>query len=239
MADDTVVTGGDTTTGAATTSVAQAQQNPAMPADGNAAPTKGAQDANPATASQQTDANTNKEGGDKTDGLDGLVGDNPNGDGDDGANKAPESYSFDTLTVGESQEFDEVTAKEFATVAKELGLDQKAFETIFNKMAPVLERRNQEQMVEIRKSFLASAKADPELKDWNGSLAIAKKALYQFTDDATRDLLKESGLDCHPGIIRMFKQVGMAISNDTIVRGTVSGGKRDAAQAFFYNSKMN
>lgn len=172
---------------------------------------------------------------------DGLVGEEPKAEEGKKTDEVPESYTTDGLVVPEDMEIDMPTVEALSEVAKEIGLSQEKFNTLYNKMMPILNDRLTEQLDGVRSDFIKEAKADPDIggAKWSETLSIARKALFQFTDEATRDLLKASGLDCHPGIIRAFMNVGKAMSDDTVVRGSTATVERDAAKAFFYNSKMN
>lgn len=172
---------------------------------------------------------------------DGLVGEESKTEGSNQKAEVPETYSTEGLEVPEDMEIDMPTVEALSEVAKEIGLSQEKFNTLYNKMMPVLNDRLAEQIDSVRGDFIKEAKADPEIggAKWSETLTIARKALFQFTDEGTRDLLKASGLDCHPGIIRAFLNVGKAMSDDTVLRGSTAAVERDAARSFFYNSKMN
>lgn len=167
----------------------------------------------------------------------GLVGDEPQAE----QTEVPESYSTDGLTVAEDEELDMPTVEALSGVAKELGLSQESFNKLYNTMMPILGERQEAQLTELRAEFIRDAKADPDMGGhrWNETLSTARKALFKFTDEPTRNLLQASGLDCHPGIIRAFLQIGRAMSDDAVIRGSQATTERDAAKAFFYNSQMN
>lgn len=153
----------------------------------------------------------------------------------------PESYATDGLTVSDDMELDMETVGVMSDIAKEIGLSQENFNLLYNKLMPALNARQDALLDEARAAFIKEAKADPEMGGarWSESLALARKTFLQYTDEPTRELLKASGLDCHPGVIRAFYQIGKAVSDDTVVRGSQAVSERDAAKAFFYNSKMN
>lgn len=171
----------------------------------------------------------------------GLTG----GDEDSNSGNAPKGvpeggYTFDGLQVGEGLEIDQPTAEAFAKIAEEVGLSQDAFNTVYNKLMPYLNQRQDEQLQELRGKFLEEARNDQEIggAKYQENMALARKAFKQFVDPETQELLQASGLDCHPGLIRAFVNVGRAISNDAVVRGHAPS-QRDPAKAFFNNSDMN
>ncbi|MDO5531060.1 hypothetical protein [Sutterella sp.] len=164
----------------------------------------------------------------------------PEGDADESP-ASPESYSTEGIKLPEGMKLDEVTAGELGKVCKEHGLTQKAFAGILEKMTPVLAQRQQQQLQAAKVDFIKRAKADPEMggANWAATKQAAGKALGQFADSETIALLKATGLNCHPGVIRMFKKISDAVSDDAIVRGDRGGGSRKSLAGYYNNSQMN
>ena len=170
----------------------------------------------------------------------GLVGDSEEG-GEKADEKADVEYNYDGLNKpNDWTEIDQPTAEAFGAIAKKLGLNQEGFNTLFNEVIPFLNERQNERLNDVRQDFYQTAKADADIggAKWKESLGLARKALFQFTDAPTRELLQASGLDCHIGIIKAFRNIALAMSDDSVHRGTQATGERDAAKAFFYNSDM-
>ena len=85
------------------------------------------------------------------------------------------------------------------------------------------------EMVEEWKRKLA---ADPEIggKALKQNLGIGLKALNRFGDAELVQILKESGLEYHPAVVRFFHKVGSAISEDAYIgRGTPQRAKDTAS----------
>lgn len=138
----------------------------------------------------------------------------------------PEKYEF--KSPAEGKELDAGVMGSLGEVAKELGLSQENAQKIVDKMAPVLEGRQQEALTQARQQWAEQAKAD---KEFGGdklpeNLALAKKALDTFGTPELNTLLRDSGLGNHPEIIRAFVKAGKAISQDTIA--TKDGGSQNA-----------
>ena len=214
--------------------VSQATQEPQAPQ--NDQPT---QDANPALASDGAKAQQPAVKQDQ--GLASVDSEDGAGEQDDAPKGMPEGgYSFDGLQVEEGLEIDQPTAEAFAKIAEEVGLSQDAFNTVYNRLMPFLNQRQEEQLQEVRAKFLEEARNDSEIggSKYKENLSLARQAFKKFVDPETAELLQASGLDCHPGLIRAFVNVGRAISNDAVVRGEAVK-QRDPAKAFFNNSNMN
>jgi len=165
--------------------------------------------------------------------------------GDKGEQKpgAPEKYEFkapDGVTLNP-----EVIA-EFSTIAKELGLPQDAAQKVIDKLAPKLAAVNTAQakdaITRMKTEWSNAAKADKELvgqdgKQFDASLAVAKKGLGAFGTPALNKLLADTGLGNHPEVIRMFAKVGKLVREDQPVAGSAApaGGtdNRPAAEKLF------
>ena len=171
----------------------------------------------------------------------GLVNDGESDGKDKAEDSADVEFNFDGLKCPEEwAEIDKPTAEAFGAIAKKLGLNQEGFNTMFNDIITFANERQNERLNEVRLDFYQTAKADSEIggAKWKESLGLARKALFQFTDAPTRELLQASGLDCHPGIIKAFRNIALAMSDDNVHRGTQATGERDVAKSFFYNSDM-
>ena len=155
---------------------------------------------------------------------------------------APEGmYNADGIELGEGQEVNGDIANGLAGVCRELGLSQKAFSAIINKMSPVIEKAQQAQVAQFRNDNLAALRADKELggAKTEETIRTAAAAYRRFCPEDTRKMLEQAGLDSHPGIVRMFYQIAQAISDDVSPRGAGGGAKGVDLKRFFNNSQMN
>ncbi len=165
-------------------------------------------------------------------------------DADKGADVlgAPDGdYSTDGIETPEGVTLAPETMAELGNVCRELNLSQKAFTDIVAKMTPVLERQRAADVARVRAVFDEKLRADPEIGGANlkATMNAANKAYARFVDQETAALLKASGLNHHPGIIRMFKDINDQISDDAVVRGSRPSGKPDPFKALYPNSNMN
>lgn len=158
-----------------------------------------------------------------------------------GAIGAPEGdYSTEGIEMPEGVKLDEGAMTELGKVCRDLNLSQKAFTDIVSKMTPVLQARQQAQLEDIKRHFIEQGRNDSEIggAKWKATMASAEKAYAKFTDAETRKVLQVTGLNCHPGIIRMFNRINELISDDAVVRGQPSS-KRDPLANFYDHSDMN
>ena len=155
---------------------------------------------------------------------------------------APEGdYSTEGIELPEGVSFDEGTLQELGAVCREHGLSQKVFSSLVSKMTPVLEQRQAERLEGLRVQFLEEGRKDPEMGGarWKETMSGARAAYRKFASKDAQKLLQATGLDCHPAIIRMFRDINSQISDDAVVRGRIVGPKKNSLANFYDNSRMN
>lgn len=143
---------------------------------------------------------------------------------------APEKYDFVTP---KDAVLDPAVTAEFAGIAKELNLTQEAAQKVIDKMAPLLSKnetardaaRVQAVVEKATLQWANEAKADTEYggTNFDANLAIAKQTFAEFGTPALEAVLKASGLDSHPEMIRWAYRVGKQITPDgKIVSGNAN-----------------
>lgn len=146
----------------------------------------------------------------------------------------PEQYEF---KAPDGREFDPGVIDAFSEVAKELSLPQDAAQKILDKVAPIIEARQVEQITALKTEWAETSKADKEFggDKLNENLAVAKRAMDAFGTPELSTLLNESGLGNHPEIIRLMVRAGKAISEDGFVPGGRASPPSDPAKRMFPN----
>lgn len=134
---------------------------------------------------------------------------------------APEKYDF---VAPKDTALDPAISAEFAGIAKELNLSQEAAQKVIDKMAPLLAKnetardaaRVQAVVEKAATQWAAEAKADTEYggTNFDANLAVAKQTFATFGTPALEAVLKASGLDSHPEMIRWAYRVGKQIAPD-------------------------
>jgi hypothetical protein len=129
---------------------------------------------------------------------------------------------------------DDATLGEFKALAKELGLKgeqaQKAADFYVKAQAATTER-SQQHWAQVRKEWTDQARADKELggDKLPASVEFARKTIARFggerQGEAVLSILKDSGLDNHPEMLRFLVNVGKQISEDNSGGVTGNGGK--------------
>lgn len=155
---------------------------------------------------------------------------------------APEGdYSTEGITLPEGMTIDEGIMQELGAVCREHGLSQKVFSSLVEKMSPVLEQRQAARLNDLRKQFLDEGRADPDIGGarWKETMTGATAAYRKFASKEAQALLQATGLNCHPAIIRMFRDINSQISDDAVVRGRSVGPKKNSLANLYNNSNMN
>ena len=150
---------------------------------------------------------------------------------------APEQYEFQ---APEGQAFDNAVLDAYSDVARELNLSQDDAQKLLDKVAPVMQARQQEQIAQVRDEWAQSARTDKEFggEKLDASLATAKKALDAFASPELKTLLNEAGLGNHPEIIRFMYRAGKSISEDRVVTGQQApGSDKSLADKLYSNQK--
>lgn len=133
---------------------------------------------------------------------------------------------------------DDQVRESFSEAAKELNLSESAAKLILDKVAPVLEQREREQVQQMNQEWIEKAQGDQEFggDKLQENLAVAKQALDAFATPELRDLLQESGLGNHPEVIRFMYRAGKAISQDSFVTGAQGATPQRDLAAFYPNT---
>ena len=132
---------------------------------------------------------------------------------------APETYEFNDKVADAPDVLDPEVLTAFGEVAKELDLPQDAAQKVLDKVAPVIQVRQAEQVEKARIDWAEESKSDQEFggETFETNLETAKTALNAFGTEPFKQLLSESGLGNHPEVIRFMYRAGKAISEDSYV----------------------
>jgi hypothetical protein len=145
----------------------------------------------------------------------------------------PEKYE---LKAPEGAMLDPVVATEFSNVAKELGLTQLEAQTVIEKMAPMLAKtetardatRIQAMVDTAATKWAADSAKDAEFGGVNfeANMAVARETFKAYGTPELASVLKASGLETHPEVIRWAYRVGQKLVPD----GKVVTGNTNSPQ---------
>jgi len=158
-----------------------------------------------------------------------------------GDDTVPEAYEFKI----EGVELDQAQVDEFSPVAKELGLSQDKAQKLVGLYAKIKEEgelNQQKQWAETISTWREEATKDT---DYGGlkfqeSLGMARKTLDAFGNEKVKQALNDSGMGNHPEMIRLFVNIGRAISDDSFVFGKAAqAAPKSHADILFPNQGKN
>lgn len=133
----------------------------------------------------------------------------------------PEKYE---IKFEEGRQVDAVVLGDFESVAKELGLSQAQAQKLADfgpKISDLVIAKNNAALKDAQTKWHEQSVGDKEFggTKYNENLSIAKRALDNFASPELVQLLKDTGLQMHPEVIRLFYKAGKTISEDKIVNG--------------------
>ena len=154
---------------------------------------------------------------------------------------APEKYEFNDKVADAPEVLDPDVLTAFGEVAKELDLPQEAAQKVLDKVAPVIQARQAEQVEKARIDWAEESKSDEEFggETFNANLETAKTALNAFGTDPFKQLLSESGLGNHPEVIRFMYRAGKAISEDSYVGNSQGANAQGSNVPKDFDGKAN
>lgn len=128
--------------------------------------------------------------------------------------KAPEGGVLDPTVMGE-----------LGAVAKELNLSPAAVQKLVDRVAPVWQKQGLAHVEKFRKEWTEQSLADKEFggNGFDANIKAVNKAYAKFTTPELRTLLEESGLNCHPEVIRHFYRLSKATEDGRYIKGTGNG----------------
>lgn len=147
---------------------------------------------------------------------------------DDAGAAVPERYELKPFTVGEGEnattfEIDSGLLETVTPKLKEAGVSQAQIETLAPAVVPEIQKQVLQQQADAfattKADWAKAAADDPEIggKQWKETQVLAARALDHFgapKGSEFRQLLDETGLGNHPVMIKMFRNVGAALSED-------------------------
>ena len=223
---------GTTTEGTGTKPAAGTAPAPAATAAGT-----GTEPQTTATDPQTSTAEPSKEGGDsagesdkqstdKGAGHKGLLvaEDESKPEGDDAGTLGAPEGEYEFKAPGGTV-LDPTVMGELGAVAKELNLSQDAVQKLVDKVAPVWHKQAAAQLDGMRKTWTEQSMADKEFggNGFDANIKAVNKAYTKFTTPELRTLLEESGLNCHPEVIRHFYRLSKATEDGRYIKGTGNG----------------
>ncbi len=155
----------------------------------------------------------------------------------------PDKYDYSNVQLPENYCYDENLLNEFNELAGKYNLSQKSANELMSiavKLTQLMGNNysktladQQRQKVEAYKQNLVN---DREIGGANLSSTIktANKAYTHFADEEVQELLSQTGLNCHPKIVKMFFNIGKKMQNDLIYGANIPNAVKENREDILY-----
>ncbi len=144
---------------------------------------------------------------------------------DEGYFGKPEKYDYSDVKLPENYGYDENLLNEFNELAGKYNLSQKSANELMS-MAVKLTQLNSDNYVKAMaeqqrqkiEDFKRNLVNDREIggANFDKTMRTANIAYTEFADEQVQKLLQETGLNCHPQVVKMFYNIGLKMQNDMI-----------------------
>ena len=143
----------------------------------------------------------------------------------------PEKYDYSGVTLPENYCYDENLLNEFNELAGKYNLSQKSANELMAMAVKLsqltdsnISKTYAEQHRQKIEEFKHNLVNDREIggANFNKTMRTANIAYSQFADEDVQHLLQETGLNCHPSVVKMFYSIGKKMQNDTIYGANVA-----------------
>lgn len=143
----------------------------------------------------------------------------------DVSDSVPETYDFKEVKLPDGMELDAELTGEFSSIAKEMKLSQAKADKFMGmgvKLSQKLQQNFENAIKEAQENRIKEIKTmlntDPEIGGANlkSTLLEANEAYKAFVSEDAANVLAETGLNNHPAIVKMFRDIGRQVKNDTI-----------------------
>lgn len=153
----------------------------------------------------------------------------------------PETYEF---KVPEGMEIDNNFATAMQPVLKDLALTQEQADklvSVYTEQLNHSQEAQQQAKTLQAEEYVKTLKADKEFGGaaFDSNVSTALSAVNKFASDDVKQVLNETGLGNHPAIVKMFHQIGTAISEDSFSGNSQTEEPKYNYQTLFANSNMN
>lgn len=153
---------------------------------------------------------------------------------------APESYETFTVPDG-TDSLDEGVLTKFGETAKELNLSQDNAQKLIDSIAPTIQERSTAKIEAQVQEWADETASDSELGGdrLSETMSTARKAYQMGASEKLQGLLKQTGLDVHPEMVRMFHYFGGRISEDKVVNGGTPSATAGISGDVFSNTALH
>ena len=140
----------------------------------------------------------------------------------------PENYTTNDIKLPEGMTLNQDVLKEFNEFADKTNLSQKGYNEAVNYGIKLVEKTKNDMLELFQKAeeqkitgYQRACFNDPEIggENYQKALSEAVPAYKQFANEETQKLFAETGLQYHPAIIKMFRNISAQMVDDSFHTG--------------------
>ena len=144
---------------------------------------------------------------------------------DEGYFGKPEQYDYSDVQLPTNYGYDEALLNEFNELAAKYNLSQKSANELMSMAVKLtqltdsnISKAQAEQHRQTIENYKRTLINDSEIggTNFDKTMKTANIAYTQFADEEVQKLLQETGLNCHPQVVKMFYNIGLKMQNDFI-----------------------
>ena len=144
---------------------------------------------------------------------------------DEGCFGKPEQYDYSDVQLPSNYGYDEALLNEFNELAAKYNLSQKSANELMSMAVKLTQltdsnilKAQAEQHRQTVENYKRTLINDSEIggANFEKTMKTANIAYTQFADEEVQKLLQETGLNCHPQVVKMFYNIGLKMQNDYI-----------------------
>ena len=148
----------------------------------------------------------------------------------------PERYDYSGVQLPENYCYNEELLNEFNQLAGKYNLSQKSANELMSmavKLTQLTGKNYSDAMAEQQRQktedYKHSLINDREIGGCNfeRTMRTANIAYTQFADADVQALLSNSGLNCHPKIVKMFYDIGRRMQNDSVYGVNIAAAPKE------------
>ena len=137
----------------------------------------------------------------------------------------PDKYDYSEVQLPEKYGYDENLLNEFNELAGKYNLSQKSANELMSMAVKLTQltdenilKTQEEQHRQTVENYKRTLVNDREIggANFEKTMKTANMAYTQFADEQVQQLLQETGLNCHPQVVKMFYNIGLKMQNDVI-----------------------
>lgn len=155
----------------------------------------------------------------------------------------PEKYDYSSVQLPENCYYDEQLLNEFNELAGKYNLSQKSANELMSiavKLTQLTGSNFSKTMAEQQRQkineFRHALMTDREIGGANyaKTMRTANIAYTQFADEEVQGLLQETGLNCHPKVVKMFYNIGKQMQNDKIYEAIAPAVQKESREDILF-----